>query len=87
MSLRPAHRSIRIIAACVAALSAPLAASADAGSAQRHEATRAFARTVATTPGQSFRIEHRYGDIQARGHASREIQIQAAIKGSAGTPE
>src|ERR1700676_4931768 len=65
----------------LAAIAAPARAarSANAPSAQE-EVTRNFDKTLGLPAGQSFEIEHKFGEVKIRGESGREVKIHATIR-------
>ena len=74
-------RPLRILRAtaaiCVAALLAALPASARNA---QEEVTRDFDKTLSLPAGQSFHIEHKFGEIRIHGESTREVKIHASIR-------
>src|SRR5579863_7266334 len=56
------------------------------GSAQQ-QVTHNFDRSIPLPSGQSLRIEHKFGDIAVRTHASRDVHVSAAIHVSASSQD
>jgi hypothetical protein len=67
------------------AMSAAAGAGVPAGAQQ--QVTHNFDRTAPLPSGQSVRIEHRFGDITVRTHASRDVHVYAAIHVSASSQQ
>src|SRR5579863_7937168 len=59
---------------------------APAASAQQ-QVSHNFDRSIPLPAGQSLRIEHKFGDITVRTHASRDVHVSAAIHVSASSQE
>src|SRR3984885_14992132 len=77
---------IILLAAARPAKCAAGPAGSPAGTAQL-QVTHNFDRTLPLPPGQSLRIEHKFGDITVRTHSSRDIHISAAIHVSASSQQ
>lgn len=45
--------------------------------------TRDFNKTVTLNPGQSVRIEHKFGEIKVHGESGRDVKIYASIRAQA----
>src|ERR1019366_419102 len=75
-----------LLAAVLPAISDAAPAGRPGGSAQQ-QVTHNFDRSIPLPSGQSLRIEHRFGDITVRTHASRDVHVSAAIHVSASSQQ
>ena len=85
------------VAACAAAIwmagtaaSVPVKATPAperAASGREEVVSHNFDRTVPLPSGQSVRMEHKFGDITVRTHASRDVHIAATIRVSASSQQ
>src|SRR5216683_4049731 len=53
----------------------------------QEQVTRDFQKTLSLGAGQSFRIEHKFGEIRIHGESSRELKISATIRAQADSRE
>ena len=65
--------------ATIVPCAAPHATKAAATPAQE-EVTRDFQKTLQLNPGQSFRIENKFGEVRIHGESNREVKISATIR-------
>src|SRR5258707_323088 len=78
--------AICAVGICALALMRPISAAEPAGvpaAGAQQQVTHNFDKSVQLPSGQSLRIEHRFGDITVRTHASRDVHVSAAIHVSA----
>ncbi len=72
---------------CAAILLGATASPALAASPGQEQVTRDFQKTLSLGAGQSFRIEHKFGEIRIHGESSRELKISATIRAQADSRE
>src|SRR5579864_3130854 len=77
---------IFLLGAVRPAISAAAPAGVPAASAQQ-QVTHNFDRSIPLLAGQALRIEHKFGDITVRTHASRDVHVSAAIHVSASSQD
>jgi hypothetical protein len=63
---------------------APMAAAANPG---QQEVSRDFQKTLTLNPGQSFRIENKFGEVRIHGESGRDLKISATIRVQANSRE
>lgn len=59
--------------------------SAAATSPGQEQVSRDFQKTLTLVAGQSFRIDHKFGEVRVHGEADREVKISATIRVQAGS--
>ena len=81
--LRLGSRGVLLCAATLLVMSA----TARAASPGQQQVTRDFQKTLSLPPGQSFRIENKFGEVRIHGESSREVKISATIRTQADSRE
>src|SRR3984893_10725413 len=84
----PADWSPRLLALACAVILLPLAvAPVEAANPGQQEVSRDFQKTLTLGPGQSFRIENKFGEVRVHGESSRDVKVSATIRVQAASPE
>lgn len=73
--------------ACAASLYATAPISMAAADPAQQEVSRDFQKTMTLPPGQSFRIESKFGEIRLHGESGRDLKISATIRVQANSHE
>jgi hypothetical protein len=72
---------------CAAVLLACTPAATSAAEPGQQEVSRDFLKTLTLSPGQTFRIENKFGDVRVRGEGGRDLKISATIRVQANSHE
>jgi hypothetical protein len=80
-------RRALLVLAGAAFLTSSAAVPAIATAPGQQEVSRDFQKTLALGPGQSFRIENKFGEVRVHGESGRDLKISATIRVQASSRE
>src|ERR1700674_1625597 len=58
-----------------------------AGNSAQEQVSRDFQKIVTLGPGQSVRVEHKFGEVRLHGESGRDVKISATIRAQASSHE